>query len=387
MFGTRRTVYRNGNVLTGLDVLEREGFRRLQGKRIGLITNQTGIDRQRRRNIDLMMKAGIKLEAIFSPEHGFLGAADANVSDSVDEKTGVRIVSLYEENRRRPTAEMLKGLDALVFDIQDVGTRFYTYITTMGYAMEEAARHRLPFYVLDRPDPINGVAVEGPILEAKHLSFIGYFPLPLRYGMTVGELAQLFNAENHSGAQLEVIKMEGWLRGDWFDETGLPWTDPSPNLRTLSQALLYPGVAMLEGLKNYSVGRGTDTPFEIAGADWMDGVALADYLNRRTIPGVRFYPVERVPASSKLAKQTVRGVQIVVTERDQVDSAQVGLEIAAAVIRLFPERLQLEQTVALIGNDAVLAALVAGEDPAVIQDNWRDAVNDFKQRRQKYLLY
>lgn len=387
MFGARRDVYRNGKVLTGIDVLARDGFRPLQGKRVGLITNQTGIDRQRRRNIDLFVQAGITLGAIFSPEHGFLGAADQNVPDSIDEKTEVRVYSLYEENRRRPTAEMLEGLDALVFDIQDVGTRFYTYITTMGYAMEEAARRRIPFYVLDRPNPINGVAVEGPMLDPKHVSFIGYFPLPLRHGMTIGELALLFNTENHLGAQVEVVKMEGWQRGDWFDETGLPWTNPSPNMRTLWEALLYPAVAMLEGLRNYSVGRGTDTPFEVVGADWIDGPALADHLNRRGIPGVRFYPIERVPSSSRLAGQNVQGVQILVTERDQVDSAEVGMEIAGALLRLFPGHVRLEQTAQLIGNDAALAALAAGEDPRLIRDNGREAVNDFRQMRRKYLLY
>ena len=385
--GARREVYRNGKVLTGLDVLVRDRFRPLEGKRIGLITNHTGVDRQRRRNIDLFVEAGIKLGAIFSPEHGLLGTADENIPDALDEKTGVRTYSLYQEGRRRPTAEMLQGLDALVFDIQDVGARFYTYVTTMAYAMEEAARRRLPFYVLDRPNPINGVAVEGPLLDRRRLSFVGYFPLPLRHGMTVGELALLFNTENKIGAQVEVIKMEGWQRGDWFDETGLPWTNPSPNMRTLWEALLYPGVAMLEGLRNYSVGRGTDTPFEIVGADWIDGVALADYLNGRAIPGVRFYPVERLPASSRLAQRKIQGVQIVVTARDQVDSTELGMEIAGALIRLFPGHLDLAQTAQLIGDDATITSLAAGEDPRAIRETWREAVDEFWQMRRKYLLY
>ncbi|MBI3697936.1 MAG: DUF1343 domain-containing protein, partial [Acidobacteria bacterium] len=278
LFGARRDVYRNGKVLTGLDVLARDGFRPFQGKRIGLLTNHTGVDRHRRSNIDLLLEAGIKPVALFFPEHGSLGKEDRpDLPDAVDEKTGARVYSLYQENRRRPTAEMLRGLDALVFDIQDIGARFYTYMTTMAYCMEEAARHNIPFYVLDRPNPINGVSVEGPLLDRERLSFIGYFPLPLRHGMTAGELARLFNGENKIGAKLEVVKLEGWQRGDWLDETGLPWADPSPNMRTLWEALLYPGVAMLEGLRNYSVGRGTDTPFEIVGADWIDGPTLAEY--------------------------------------------------------------------------------------------------------------
>ncbi|MBI3693372.1 MAG: DUF1343 domain-containing protein [Acidobacteria bacterium] len=388
LFGARRDVYRNGKVLTGLDVLARDGFRLFQGKRIGLVTNDTGVDRHRRSNIDLLLEAGIKPVALFSPEHGFAAKEDRpDLPDAVDEKTGARVYSLYQENRRRPTAEMLRGLDALVFDIQDIGARFYTYMTTMAYCMEEAARHNVPFYVLDRPNPINGVSVEGPLLDRERLSFVGYFPLPLRHGMTAGELARLFNGENKIGAKLEVVKLEGWQRGDWLDETGLPWADPSPNMRTLWEALLYPGVAMLEGLRNYSVGRGTDTPFEIVGADWIDGPTLAEYLNSRGIPGVRFYPVERTPSSSRLAQQKMQGVQILVTERGAVDSSEVGLEIAAALIKLFPGRLDLSQTASLIGSDATIARLAAGEDPRLIRESWRDALEQFRQMRQKYLLY
>ncbi len=388
MFGARREVYRNGKVLTGLEVLARDGFRPFQGKRIGLISNQTGIDRQRRRNIDLMLEAGVQIGAIFSPEHGFAGRADQpNLPDAVDEKTGIRVYSLYQEGRRRPTPDMLQGLDALVFDIQDVGARFYTYMTTMGYCLEEAAQNHIPFYVLDRPNPIGGLAVEGPILDSGRLSFIGYFPLPLRHGMTAGELARLFNEENKIGAQLEVVKMEGWQRGDWFDSTGLPWTNPSPNIRTLWEALLYPGVAMLEGLRNYSVGRGTDTPFEIVVADWMDGPALAEYLNARAIPGVRCYAVERTPNPSGLTGGKIQGIQLLVTQRDAVDSSELGLEIAAALIKLFPGHLELDDTALLIGDDATIAALAAGEDPRTIREGWGEAVERFRQMRQRYLLY
>jgi len=388
MVGAKRVVNRNGDVLTGLDVLETDHFQALQGKRIGLITNHTGIDRRRRRNVDLMIEAGVKPVVILAPEHGITGGAETpNIPDSTDPATGIPIYSLYQENRRRPTAEMLKGLDALVFDIQDVGARLYTYITTMAYAMEEAARHRLAFYVLDRPNPINGVNVEGPLLDRQHLSFIGYYPLPLRHGMTAGELALLFNTENKIGAELVVIKMKGWERGDWFDETGLPWTDPSPNIRNLPEALLYPGVALLENLQNYSVGRGTDTPFELIGADWVDGPGLAAYLNARRIPGVRFYAVEREPTSSAFAHRKIEGVQIIVTDRNAVDSGELGLEIASALKKLFPGHIDLDQTARLIGNQAVLSALQAGEDPRAIRANWQEALDQFQQVRRKYLLY
>jgi uncharacterized protein YbbC (DUF1343 family)/CubicO group peptidase (beta-lactamase class C family) len=388
MVGARREVTRNAKVLTGLDVLVRDGFRPLQGKRIGLITNHTGIDRQRRQNIELFAAAGVKVAAILSPEHGFLGQADEEIlPDAVEEKTGAKIYSLYQGERRRPTAEMLVGLDALVFDIQDVGARFYTYVTTMAYAMEEAAKQGVSFYVLDRPNPINGVAVEGPVLDEKLRSFIGYFSLPVRHGMTAGELARLFNGENRMGAQLEVIRMEGWQRGDWFDSTGLPWVDPSPNIRNLTEALVYPGVGMLEGLTNYSVGRGTETPFEFVGADWVDGSALATYLNAREIPGVRFYGIERTPTSSHFAGKRISGMQILVTDREAVDASEVGVEIAGALVKLFPGRMNLAQTARLLGNESTLALLAAGEDPRTIRQEWEQAVERFRQVRQKYLLY
>jgi len=388
MFGAKRIAYRNGNVLTGLDVLERDGFRPFQGKRIGLITNQTGVDRQRRRNIDLMIAAGVKPAVIFSPEHGIDGTAEqSSIPDTTDQKTGIPIVSLYQPERRRPAAEMLKGLDALVFDTQDGGARFYTRVTTMAYAMEEAARQHIPFYVLDRPALINGVAVQGPMLDSDLLSFVGYFPLPVRHGMTVGELATLFNDENKIGAELHVVRLQGWERGDWFDETGLPWTNVSPNMRNASAALLYPGVAQLEGLRNLSVGRGTDTPFEFLGADWIDGMALAEYLNSRSIPGVRFYAAERKPSASIFAGQRIQGIQITITQRDAVDAGELGPEIIAALLKLFPGHIDLQQTARLIGNSSTIAALTAGADPRLIRENWEKALNQFRRERQPYLLY
>src|SRR5438876_5094671 len=298
---SRGTVNENtvadAQVLTGIDALERDGFKQLNGMRIGLVTNQTGRDRSGRSTIDALFKApSVKLVALFSPEHGIHGLADEKVSDTKDDQTGLPIYSLYGETRR-PKPEQLKEIDALVYDIQDIGARFYTYTATLGYVMEEAAKAKLPVFVLDRPNPINGVDVEGPPADADKLSFIAYHPIPVRHGLSVGELARLYNEERHIGADLRVIKMENWRRAMWFDATGLVWINPSPNMRSLTEAALYPGVGLLE-TTNLSVGRGTDTPFEVIGAPWLDGPRLATYLNARRIPGVRFIPLRFTPKSS-----------------------------------------------------------------------------------------
>jgi uncharacterized protein YbbC (DUF1343 family)/CubicO group peptidase (beta-lactamase class C family) len=377
--GLRREVERNGNTLTGLDVLVAENFRPLQGKRIGLISNHTGIDRTGRRNIDAMRAAGVNIVALFSPEHGFAGAEDrANINDTSDASTGIPVFSLYGKTMR-PTPEMLHGIDALVFDIQDVGVHFYTYETTMAYAMEAAAKAGIAYFVLDRPNPITGVHVEGPLLDRDLLSFVGYFPLPLRHGMTMGELARMFNAENRIGAELTVVAMKDWQRGDWFDAGGLPWINPSPNMRSLNAALLYPGVAMLEYSKNYSVGRGTDAPFEQIGADFIQGPELAAYLNGRRIPGVRVYPTRLPPA--------LEGVRFVITNRDAFDSARLGLEIAAAIEKLYPGKMDLDANGKLIGTAEVIRELEAGDDPRDIQQKMVDSVTAFLKMREKYLLY
>ncbi|HVG21131.1 MAG TPA: exo-beta-N-acetylmuramidase NamZ domain-containing protein, partial [Blastocatellia bacterium] len=295
-------------VLTGIDVLERDGFKQLEGRRVGLITNHTGRDRAGRSTVDVLASAkNLKLVALFSPEHGLRGAEDAPVGSSRDEKTGLPIYSLYDKDKRRPTAEMLAGIDALVFDVQDVGTRFYTYITTCGLAMEEAAKNRIKFVVLDRPNPINGYDIEGPVADPEltadpKYSFTSYHKIPVRHGLTVGELALLFNSERKMGADVAVIKMEGWRRADFFDATSLTWVNPSPNMRSLTQALLYPGIGLLE-LTNLSVGRGTDTPFEVVGAPWVDGQKLGDALNRAGLAGVRFVPVKFTPKSSKFINE------------------------------------------------------------------------------------
>jgi uncharacterized protein YbbC (DUF1343 family) len=377
--GVHREVARNGATRTGLDVLVEQKFQPLQGKRIGLITNQTGVDRTGRRNVDLMRQAGVQIAALFSPEHGIAGTEDRpGIGDSADAPTGIKIYSLYG-NTTRPTPEMLRGLDALVFDIQDVGARFYTYETTMAYAMEEAARARIPFYVLDRPNPITGTHVEGPLLDAGNRSFTGYFAgLPVRHGMTMGELARMFNAENKIGASLTVIAMRDWHRGDWLDSTGLPWIDPSPNMRSLTAATLYPGLCLLESSKGYSVGRGTDAPFEQIGAPFIVGRDLAARLNQREIPGVRVYP-------ATVGK--VEGVRFVISNRELFDSTQLGIEVAAAIQALYPGKLDLALNRKLIGSDDVIRRLAAGEDPRSIQQSLMDGVAEFVKKREPYLLY
>ena len=387
--GLHRVVARNATTLTGLDVLASQNFEPLAGRRAGLITNHTGVDREGRRNLDLMLAGGVKIAAVLSPEHGITGAEDReDVASTTDAATGVRVWSLYSSAAgRRPTAEMLEGLDALVFDIQDIGARFYTYMTTMAFCLEAAAAHSIPFYVLDRPNPITGVRVEGPVLDPELTSFTTYLPLPLRHGMTAGELARLFNARKKIGAALHVIAMRDWQPGDWFDTTGLPWIDPSPNMRSLNAALLYPGVAMIEYSRNYSVGRGTDAPFEQIGADWIRGAELASFLNARFIPGLRTYPTRFRPASSNFSGRTVEGVRFVITDREAFDAERLGLEVASALGRLYPSRISLEENRWLIGNHRTIEMLQAGEDPARIQQAGQDALGAFLKLREEYLLY
>jgi uncharacterized protein YbbC (DUF1343 family) len=388
MVGVRRTVARNGHTLSGLDVLARDSFAAIKGKKVGLITNQTGIDRHGRRNVDVMKAAGVDVKALYSPEHGISGTADHDqIGHGRDESTGIPIFSLYQNSNRRPTAEMLKGIDVLVFDIQDIGARFYTYMCTLLNVMEEAGKLGIPVMVLDRPNPITGVRVEGPMLDDDLQSFIGCYSLPLRHGMTIGEIATMAAAERGWPVKLEVVKMEGWQRGDWFDSTGLIWVNPSPNMRSLNAAVLYPGVGMLENSKNYSVGRGTDSPFEQVGAEWIKGPELADYLNGRHIPGARFYATSFSPASSNLAGKQLEGVRFVVTDRDRFIAVRLGLELAGAYLKLYPGKMSLETNLKLIGNRALAKALEEGVDPRAAAESLEEPVKDFLNRREKYLLY
>ena len=375
-------------VRTGLDKLVDNGFAPLRGKRIGLLTNHTGVDRTGRRNIDLLAGAADPvLSMIFTPEHGLDGLLDQpEIADGADTATGIPVVSLYQSDRRKPPVELLRDLDALVFDIQDIGARFYTYITTMGYAMEAAAEAGIEFFVLDRPNPINGVSVEGPMLDEELESFVGYHPLPVRHGMTVGELAGMFNEERDIGVKLSVIRMQEWRRESWFDETGLPWINPSPNIRTLDQATLYPGIAMLEWMNEFSVGRGTDTPFQFIGADWIRGRELADAIRQKDLPGVRAYSRKLRPRGSAFEGTVIDGVQFTIVDRDAFNATHLGLTVAAELRRLYPEHVDLATSGKLIGNRTVLQQLVQGLDVSN-QVPTDETLEQFRSRRRAFLLY
>jgi uncharacterized protein YbbC (DUF1343 family)/CubicO group peptidase (beta-lactamase class C family) len=393
----RKLAVRNGAVKTGIDVLEETGFAALRpgraGKprRVGLLTNQTGLDSEGRRTIDILAKApGISLDVIFSPEHGATGTLDStDIQNTKDAATGVAIDSVYgaKDADRRPPVEVLRKLDAVVVDLADAGTRFYTYETALGYFLEGAAKAGVDIVVLDRPDPITGSFVAGPVSDLGRENYTNYFPEPPRHGMTMGELARMFNAERHLGARLEVVPMQGWQRGDWFDSTGLAWVNPSPNLRDLNQATLYPGVAMVEGT-NVSVGRGTDTPFEVLGAPWIRGKELATYLNARAIPSVRFVPVVFTPsAGAMLSGERCEGVNVIVLDRNSFDSPELGIELASALHKLYPSDFELEKMAALLANQSTLDAIAAGDDPRRIAEDWRDRLQQFIQLRENYLLY
>jgi uncharacterized protein YbbC (DUF1343 family) len=373
-------------VMTGIDALSAENFSSLKGLRVGLITNHTGTDSRGRSTIDLLRNApGVELKKVFSPEHGLSGKGEGKMSTTGKPARGLPVYSLYS-SVRKPTDSMLSNLDALVFDIQDAGVRFYTYITTMGYAMEAAAKKGIAFYVLDRPNPINALLVQGPVMDRELRSFTGYFSLPVRHGMTVGELAEMFNAENKIGANLHVIKMSGYNRAAWFDETGLQWVNPSPNLRSLTEAILYPGVAMIEGA-NVSVGRGTDTPFELFGAPWINAEKLSAYLNSRDIRGVSFGPVHFIPDSDIYKNTACHGVRMALTDRQALDVAELGIEIAGVLYTLYPGEFQLDKTLGLIGSRRILQAVRDGLNPHSIPFLWQNTLEEFLTLRAKYLLY
>jgi uncharacterized protein YbbC (DUF1343 family)/CubicO group peptidase (beta-lactamase class C family) len=390
----RHVSVRNGSVKNGIDVLEEHGFDVLQvaggKKKIGVVTNQTGVDLEGRRTIDVLAGAeGVSLEAIFSPEHGVTGTLDTlKVGDSKDAATGVPVYSVYggTDAARRPTAEVMKSLDAVVIDIQDAGVRFYTYETTVGYFLEAAAAAGVEVIVLDRPDPITGSFVQGPVADAGRESFTNYWTVPVRHGMTMGELAKMFNVERNINAKITVVPMEGWQRGDWFDSTGLAWVNPSPNLRSVTAAGLYPGVALIEGT-NVSVGRGTETPFELVGAPWMKSRELAAYLNGRGIAGVRFVPVTFTPSAAVYSGQKCEGVNLVLTERNALDAPELGVELATALQKLYPANFKIGRITELLVNSAAFDGLMAGRDPRRIAQDWQEELEKFEAVRQKYLIY
>jgi uncharacterized protein YbbC (DUF1343 family) len=338
----------------GIDVLEEMNFAPLRGKHVGIITNQTGVDSQGRRTIDVLAHAGgVKLVAIFSPEHGIAGKADANVANAKDDATGLPIFSLYGDTRT-PTDDMLKGIDALVFDMQDAGVRFYTFTSTMGYCLEAAAKHKIPFFVLDRPNPLGGERIEGPILDKGRISFTGYFSMPVVYAMTIGELARMFDAENNTGAELHVVAMKNWHRSETYDDTGMNWIAPSPNLRTLHEAFIYPGIETLQP-GGISVGRGTETPFEVFGAPWVQADRLQKNMADRNIPGV--------------------------------DAIRLALESADAFHRLYSDRFDITKLTALLGSASTVDALVNYVPAVQIISSWSPDLAKFKIMRAKYLLY
>jgi len=402
--GKRRWQDRNGSVLTGIDVLEGDHFAELSqlaakhgGRlRIGLLTNQTGLDAQGRRTVDVLNKdaaaavPGLQLKVLFSPEHGISGSLDKpEIANSTDAATGLPVISLYggSAEQRRPSPEMLRGLDAVIVDLQDAGVRFYTYEAAVRYLLETAGQTGTQIVILDRPNPVGGSFVQGPISDANMESYVNVAPIPVRHGMTLGELARYFNGEYALHAPLIVVAMQGWQRGDWFDATGLTWTNPSPNLRSLPEAILYPATGLIE-TTNVSVGRGTDTPFQYVGAPWIDGRTLAQHLNARFLPGIRFVPVSFTPQPPyPYAKQLCHGIELVVTGRNVLDTPELGLEIATALHKLYPEQYQLDKIETLLANREVLHDLETGRDPERMDEDWQQALQGFLKKRKSYLLY
>jgi uncharacterized protein YbbC (DUF1343 family) len=373
-------------VRNGIDVLREQNFAPLANKRVGLITNHTGLAADGTTTIDLLhQSSSVQLVALFSPEHGIRGILERKVDSTVDEKTGLPIHSLYGETRR-PTAEMLRGIDVLVFDIQDIGARFYTFASTMANCMEEAAKAGIPYYVLDRPNPIGGIRVAGPILDGDKTSFIGYMEMPVRHGMTMGELARLFNAENKIGADLRVIEMKGWRRSYYFSDTGQLWVNPSPNMRSLTAAIFYPGVCLVEAT-NLSVGRGTAKPFELLGAPWVDPWRLAEALNAADLPGVEFVPIRFTPDASRHKGVPCGGVSLVLTDLEEFDSLLTGMTLVSVIYRLYPKQFTMDKVLRLLGNEKALELLKAGRAPAEVLKAGQARMREFMAKRKRALLY
>lgn len=376
----------SAQVRTGIDVMNDTECSTLQGCKVGLITNHTGRTYDGRRTVDVLHNAkDVALVALFSPEHGWQGVVDEKVSDTVDQATGLKVFSLYGESRK-PTAQMLRGIDTLVFDIQDIGCRFYTYVATMRKAIEAAEEHSIRFMVLDRPNPIGGIVMAGPILQTERRDFVGAHTMPLQHGMTTGELARMIVGENGLKVQLEVIACSGWQRADLWQHTGLTWINPSPNIRRLTQALTYPGIGIIEGT-NVSVGRGTDTPFEILGAPWCDGQKLASRLNQAKLPGVAFVPARFTPTASKHKNNACGGIQILVTDWRDFEAVRTGIHIACALHTLFPNDWDTNRLDWLLKDKASSNAILAGISPDEIISKWRRPLDLFRLRRGPFLLY
>ena len=375
-------------VKTGIEVLQEQDFAPLKGKSIGLITNYTAILPDYTRTVDVLAKApGVKVAAIFTPEHGLTATqARRDIESSKDEATGLPIYSLFRNGEYRPTPEMMQGVDALVYDIQDIGARFYTYITTLGYMVEEAARYRVPIYILDRPNPINGITVEGPPLDPEHVSFVGFLPgMPIRHGLTIGELARLYNGEKHLGADVRVIEMTGWRRSDYLDQTGVVWTNPSPQIRSLVQAILYPGLCLMES--QIWVKTGWDLPFQAIAAPWMKGREVAAYLNSRHIPGLSFVGRRFTPDGGPYRNQELEAVEVLLLDRNAVQPVELGVEMVSALNKLYPGKFDIDRQIRLLGNEDTARRIRAGEDPRQIAASWRAGEARFAQIRARYLIY
>ena len=394
----------HSSVLNGIDVLESDHFAvlktlavRHEGHlRVALMTDQAGVDSHDRRTIDVLNTdataavPGFKLLRLFSPEHGINGVLDQHsIGNDRDAATGLQVVSLFgaTDALRRPSKEQFAGLDAVLIDLQDVGVHYYTYESVVGRFLEAVAGTDVDVVILDRPNPIGGVVVQGIVSSPGRESYINFISEPVRQGMTMGELATYFKAAKHLDSHLTVVQMRGWRRADWFDATGQLWINPSPNLRRLTQATLYPGIGILERT-NLSVGRGTDTPFEWVGAPWIDARASAAYLNERRIPGIRFMPVQFTPGGTyPFHGQLCRGIEFLVTDRDLLDSPELGLEVASALYKLFPQTFQIDKIDQLLLSQTAVQALKAGEDPRKVTQNDRNALEEFKRGRAAALLY
>jgi uncharacterized protein YbbC (DUF1343 family) len=373
-------------VLNGIDVLKRQHFAALKGLRIGLITNHTGIDNERNATIDLLHEApGVKLVKLFSPEHGIRGELDdEKIKDSTDAKTNLPVVSLYNDDQRAPKLEHMEGLDALVFDVQDIGCRFYTYIATLKVCLEAAAKAKKQFIVLDRINPVRGDLVEGPAVP-NEVKFTATHPIAIRHGMTAGELAQMFNVELKLKAKLSIIQVQGWQRDQWFDATGLPWRNPSPNMRSLNAATLYPGIGLLEYA--ISVGRGTDSPFELIGAPFVDDRQLAYELNKLGLHGVRFVAERFKPTASVFKDKECGGVRLVITDRNTLRPLEVGLAIGHTLHRLHEKDFDLKKFNTLLNHEATIDAFKSGKPWKDIAAMWAKEAAAFEKRRAAFLIY
>lgn len=388
-YGKSETVKKN-NVLLGIDVLKNEDFEVLRGKKIGLITNQSGINRRGKSSIDILYQTEkTHLTALFSPEHGIRGEKKHGeiIADAKDGKTGLPVYSLYGTSKR-PSPEMLRGLDALIFDLQDVGARFFTYITTLAYAIEEAAKNNIEIYVLDRPNPITGTMVEGEILSSEVSHFTAYLEIPVRHGMTVGEIAKWYNQTSDINAKLTVIEMKGWDRSMWMDETGLNFIAPSPNIRNLKAAILYPGIGGLEAT-NVSVGRGTKTPFEIFGAPWMDGKLMAEKLNFFNIAGFQFDDVKFTPQDDVYMNQPCHGVKITITDRNAARPVDLFTYLIVILMDLYPNEfiVRWDEMERITGSKEFKQFIEMKQSAEAINIILHDKAKKFEESRKPYLLY